>query len=139
MSNMSTKQMMNTEMNMEERSYWREMKKALREHNDFYVRKEFYPHNMSAWEKEHREIENSYRTNLNEMISKRVKFEKEEEQRENEKLAAEALLMMKARAEKQIERDANRKRRASERLAMKQEEALNSGNIRRSTRIANKK
>lgn len=139
MSNMSTKQMMNTEMNIEERTYWREMKKALKEHDTYFVRKAFYPHNMSAWEDEHREIEKSYRTNLNEMIRKRREFEKKEEQLENEKLAAEALLMLKVRAEKEIEREANKKIRVSERIARKQAEELNSGNIRRSSRIANKK
>lgn len=139
MSKMSTKQMMNTEMNLDERKYWREMKKALKEHDTYFVRKAFYPHNMSAWEDEHREIEKSYRTNLNEMMRNRREVEKEEEQFENEKLAAEALLMLKVRAEKEIEREATRKRRASERLAVKQEAALNAANIRRSTRIANKK
>ena len=136
---MSTKQMMNTEMNIEERTYWREMKKALKEHDTYWVRKKFYPNNMDAWEKEHRDIENSYRTNLNEMIRKRREFEKKEEQLENEKMAAEALLMLKVRAEKEIEREATRKRRTSERLAMKQGQALNSGNLRRSSRIAKKK
>ena len=129
---MSTKQMMNTEMNYDESTYWREMKNALKKHASHYVRMDFYPHNMSAWEKEHREIEHGYRTKLTEMMSDRTKVVKKME-------AAEALVMMKARAEKEIEQEANRKKRASERLAMKQGQALNSGNIRRSTRIANKK
>lgn len=136
---MSTKHIMNTEMNYDESTYWREMKNALKKHASHYVRMDFYPHNMSAWENEHREIEDGYRTKLTEMVRVRLKFEKEEEQRENEKLAAEALVMMKARAEKEIEQEANRKRRASERLAVKHLNDLNSGKIRRSTRIANKK
>lgn len=139
MNNMSVKQMMNTELSYEERAYWQEMKSALKQHDTYHVRKQFYPHKMNVWEDEHREIEKSYRTNLNEMIRKRREFEKEAEKLENEKLAAEALLMMKERAEKEIEREANRKIRASERLAKKEEAAINSGKIRRSRRIAAQK
>jgi hypothetical protein len=94
---------------------------------------------METWDKEHREIESFYRTKLNEMLTTRLKAKKARKEREDVMLAAEALLMMKASAEKEIEREATRKRRASDRLAKKQEEALNAANIRRSTRIANKK
>lgn len=127
---MSTKQFMNTEMNNDEHMYWNEMKIALRKHNSYTVRKAFYPHNMDAWENEHREIEKSYRINLNEMISKRRQFEMEEEQRENEKLAADALLLLKKREEKK-----------NLKIAKKLENMNNisSNNVRRSLRLANKK
>ena len=135
MSKMSTKLTMTTAMNCDERECWREMKNALATHNSFRVRQSYYPHNMETWDKEHREIESFYRTKLNEMLTTRLEAKKAKKEREDVMLAAEALLMMKASAEKEIER----KRRASDRLAKKQEEALNAANIRRSTRIANKK
>jgi hypothetical protein len=123
---------MTTAMTFEERTYWREMKNALATHNSFRVRQVYYPHNMDTWDKEHREIESFYRTKLNEMLTTRVEAK-------NVRLAAEALLMLKASTENEIEREATRKRRASDRLAKKQEDALNAANTRRSTRIANKK
>ena len=94
---------------------------------------------METWDKEHREIESFYRTKLNEMLTTRLEAKNAKKEREDVMLAAEALLMMKASAEKEIEREETRKRRASDRLAKKQGAALNAANIRRSTRIANKK
>ena len=139
MSKVSTKLTMTTAMNREERECWREMKNALATHNSFRVRQSYYPHNMETWDKEHREIESFYRTKLNEMLTTRLEAKNAKKEREDVMLAAEALLMMKASAEKEIEREETRKRRASDRLAKKQEAALNAANIRRSTRIANKK
>ena len=36
------------------------MKLALKAHNSYDVRKEYYPLNMESWEKEHKEIEEGY-------------------------------------------------------------------------------
>jgi antirestriction protein ArdC len=105
-------------MNHDERECWRDMKKALATHNSFRVRQKFYPHNMDTWDKEHRKIESFYRTKLNEMLTTRLEAKK-------------------AHAEKDIEREVTRKKRASERIAVKLQAALNAANVRRSTRIAN--
>jgi hypothetical protein len=118
---------MTTAMNGEEHMCWLEMTNALNKHNDYYVRKQYYPHSMNVWEKEHRELEQSYRRKINEAMTARIKLDAVETHVENEQLAARALLMLK-------ERDERKNSRAAKKVT-----TPGSNTIRRSTRIANKK
>jgi hypothetical protein len=127
MNKMSTKLIMTTTMNGEEHKCWREMNKALIEHNGYYVRKQYYPHSMNVWEKEHHELEQSYRRRINDMMAARINLDAVETHLENEQLAARALLMLK-------ERDERKNLRAAKKVT-----TPGSNTIRRSTRIANKK
>jgi hypothetical protein len=104
------------------------MNYALKEHNSYYVRQQYYPHNMESWEKEHNEMEQEYRTQIAEMIKTRVKFEMEETHRENELEAARALVLLNKRSVQKRKRDERNK----------SVENVNTV-VRRSTRIANKK
>ena len=113
-------------LNFEERGVWNTMKRALKEHNSYNVRQKFYPQNMDSWEKEHKEIEQRYRESIHEMVSARMKFDKEEKQRENELEAANALLLIKIREDRKNARIENKENRK------------NTLPLRRSSRISNK-
>jgi len=127
MNKMSTKLIMNTAMNGEEHACWCEMTNALKKHNGYYVRKQYYPHRMNVWEKEHQALKDSYYAKINDMMTARINLDAEETHLENEQLAARALLMLK-------ERDERKNLRAAKKVA-----TPGSTTIRRSTRIANKK
>jgi len=74
------------------------MQKELKDHRSYFVRKQFYPYNMDKWEKEHREIEQKYRKQLDELrISKKEQQSKERKDKEEQLIndAADALLMLK--------------------------------------------
>ena len=120
-------------LNFEERGVWNAMKRALKEHNSYNVRQNFYPQNMDSWKKDHKEIEQTYRELIIEMISIRMKFEREEKQREmeekqreNELEAAKAILLIKMREEVKKARAENKENRK------------NTLPVRRSSRISNK-
>ena len=123
-------------MNFEERGVWNTMKRALKEHNSRNVRQKFYPLNMDSWEKEHKEIEQRYREVIYEMVSARMKFEKEEKQRENELEAANALLLIKIREDRKNARTENKETRKKTRSENK-ENRKNTSPLRRSSRISN--
>lgn len=74
---------------------YNEMKKALHDHNSYFVRKKYYPHNMDAWEEEYRDIEMEYRTRIRELTCKEKKVDKENNEREELLQAAEGLLKLK--------------------------------------------
>lgn len=102
---MNSKLIMSTELNREEKNVWSKMKIALKAHNSYNVRKEYYPLNMESWEKEHKEIEEGYRRQLEEMITTRLEIEAIEAE-ENAKLeAANALIMMNKRKARKIKRE----------------------------------
>ena len=88
-----------SQFNREEVAVWNEMKSALKTHNSYWVRKQFYPHNMDSWENEHKDLEHTYHVKLQNMVLTREKFEKEEIQRETEMEVAKSLLLMKKREE----------------------------------------
>jgi hypothetical protein len=88
---------MSTKLNREERTLWSNMKLALKAHNSYDVRKEYYPLNMESWEKEHNEIEEGYRTQLEEMIALRLEVEAIEAEENAKMEAANALIMMNKR------------------------------------------
>ena len=109
---MNSKLIMSTELNREEKNVWSKMKIALKAHNSYNVRKEYYPLNMESWEKEHKEIEEGYRRQLEEMITTRLEIEAIEAEEnakieeENAKLeAANALIMMNKRKARKIKRE----------------------------------
>jgi len=106
---MNPKLIMSTSMNFEERGVWNKMKSALKSHNSYNVRKQFYPHNMEGWEKEHNEMEQEYRAQIEEMIKTRVKYEMEETLRENELEAASALVMLNKRSVQKMKREERKK------------------------------
>jgi len=68
---------------------------------------------MDSWEKEHKELEHEYHKKLKNMISVRVKFEAEENQREKEMEAAQAIIMLQHREEKKVKRIAKKEKVAS--------------------------
>ena len=109
---MNSKLIMSTKLNREERTLWSNMKLALKAHNSYDVRKEYYPLNMESWEKEHNEIEEGYRTQLEEMIALRLEIEAIEAEEnakmeaENAKMeAANALIMMNKRKTQKRKRE----------------------------------
>ena len=109
---MNSKLIMSTKLNREERTLWSNMKLALKAHNSYHVRKEYYPLNMESWEKEHNEIEEGYRTQLEEMIALRLEIEAIEAEEnakmeeENAKMeAANALIMMNKRKTQKRKRE----------------------------------
>jgi hypothetical protein len=106
---MNPKLIMSTTMNFEERGVWNRMKSELKDHNSYNVRKQFYPHNMEGWEKEHNEMEQEYRAQIEEMIKTRVKFEMEETLRENELEAASALVQLNKRSVQKRKREERNK------------------------------
>jgi len=106
---------MSTKLNREERTLWSNMKLALKAHNSYDVRKEYYPLNMESWEKEHKEIEEGYRTQLEEMITTRIEVEAIEaeenakQEAENAKQeAANALIMLNKRKTQKRKREEDR-------------------------------
>ena len=109
---MNSKLIMSTQLNREERNVWSNMRIALKAHNSYDVRKEYYPLNMESWEKEHKEIEEGYRTQLEEMIALRLEIEAIEAEEnakmeeENAKMeAANALIMMNKRKTQKRKRE----------------------------------
>jgi len=68
---------------------------------------------MDSWEKDHKELEHEYHEKLKNMISVRVKFEAEENQREKEMEAAQAIIMLQHREEKKVKRIAKKEKVAS--------------------------
>ena len=126
--NMNPKLIMSTTMNFDERGVWNKMKSELNSHNSYNVRKQYYPHNMESWEKEHNEMEQEYRAQIEEMIKTRVNFDMEETLRENELEAASALVMLNKRSVQKRKREDRKKSVENVNTVM-----------RRSTRIANKK
>ena len=121
---MKSAKIMSTSLNKEERGLWSKMQKALNDHNSYYVRQSYYPHNMEKWENEYKEIEQNYRGQIEEMVKCRVVFEKNEKYRENELEAANALVMMsKQNGQKRKiphQDNENRAVRRSSRLSNKQ-------------------
>ena len=118
--NMNSKLIMSTTMNFEERGVWNTMKRELKSHDSYNVRKQFYPHNMESWENEHNEMEQEYRAQIEEMIKTRVNVEMEETLRENELEAANALVTMskrKVQKRKMTEANKNTVVRRSSRLS----------------------
>tara|TARA_B100000902_G_C26900238_1_gene711742 strand:+ start:129 stop:488 length:360 start_codon:yes stop_codon:yes gene_type:complete len=90
--------MVNLVKDIDEKNIWHTMQKELKEHRSYFVRKQFYPHNMEQWDKEHREIEQKYRKQLNKLrISKKEQQSKERKEKEEQLIndAADALLMLK--------------------------------------------
>ena len=84
---------MSTQLNREERNLWSNMKNALKTHNSYDVRKEYYPLNMESWEKDRNEIEEGYRTQLEEMITSRLEIEAIEAEENARMEAATALII----------------------------------------------
>ena len=104
---MNSKLILSTQLNYEERGVWIRMKNALKEHNSYYVRQQYYPLNMENWENKQKEIEQEYRGKLDEMITMRLDFEAKEKLRENELDAANALVMMNKRKSQKRKREDN--------------------------------
>lgn len=102
---MNSKLIMSTKLNREERTLWSNMKLALKAHNSYHVRKEYYPLNMESWEKEHNEIEEGYRTQLEEMIALRLEIEAIEAEENAKMEAANALIMMNKRKTQKRKRE----------------------------------
>lgn len=90
--------MVNLVKDIDEMKIWRSMQLELKDHRSYFVRKQFYPYNMEQWEKEHREIEQKYRKQLDKLrISKKEQRSKERKEKEEQLIndAADALLMLK--------------------------------------------
>ena len=105
---MNSKLIMSTKLNREERTLWSNMKLALKAHNSYDVRKEYYPLNMESWEKEHKEIEEGYRTQLEEMITTRIEVEAIEAEENAKQEAANALIMLNKRKTQKRKREEDR-------------------------------
>ena len=84
------------------------MKIALKAHNSYNVRKEYYPLNMESWEKEHKEIEEGYRTQLEEMITLRLENEAIKAEENAKMEAANALIIMNKRNSQKRKREEDR-------------------------------
>jgi agmatine/peptidylarginine deiminase len=120
---MKSAKIMSTSLNNEERGLWSKMQEALKDHNSYFVRQSYYPHNMESWEKEYKEIEQEYRGQLEEMVKSRLVFEKKETYQADELEAANALVTMsqiKVQKRKRTEANENRAVRRSSRLSNKQ-------------------
>ena len=102
---MNSTLIMSTQLNREERNVWSNMRIALKSHNSYDVRKEYYPLNMESWEKEHKEIEEGYRTQLEEMITTRLEIEAIEAEENAKMEAANALIMMNKRKTQKRKRE----------------------------------
>lgn len=90
--------MMNLVKETNEIKIWHSMQKELKEHRSYFVRKQFYPHDMDEWQKEHNEIEQKYRNQLDTLrISKKKQQSQERKDKEEQLIndAADALLMLK--------------------------------------------
>ena len=101
-------------LNFEERGVWNEMKRELKSHNNYRVRKQFYPHNMEAWEKEHKEIEHKYREHIDKMISVRIIQEKEKAQMIEEEERVEMLVVEEKKLLAKMQRAEKAKKRKAE-------------------------
>jgi hypothetical protein len=122
---MKSAKIMSTSLNKEERGLWSKMQESLKDHNSYFVRQSYYPHNMESWEKEYKEIEQEYRGQIDEMVKRRLVLEKNEKYREDELEAANALVMMskttgQKRKRKRTEANSNRAVRRSSRLSSNQ-------------------
>ena len=120
---MKSAKIMSTSLNNEERGLWSTMRKALNDHNSYFVRQSYYPHNMESWEKEYKEIEQYYRGQLEEMVKMRLVFEKNEIYQADKLEAANALVMMskrKGQKRKRMEDNSNIVPRRSSRLSSNQ-------------------
>lgn len=114
--------------NNNELMVWNDMQNELKTHRSYFVRKQFYPHDMEEWQKEHDEIEAKYRKQLlsfKREERKKQKIEKEQEEQRDINDAADALLML--RKSKRIQKKKN----------IKNEVVTET--LRRSTRIAKQK
>ena len=90
--------MMNLVKETNERIIWNDMQKDLKKHRSYFVRKQFYPHNMDEWNREHREIGQKYRKQLDTVRVSKKKQQSQERKDKEEQLindAADALLMLK--------------------------------------------
>ena len=112
---MNSKLIMSTQLNREERNLWSNMKNALKTHNSYDVRKEYYPLNMESWEKDRNEIEEGYRTQLEEMITSRLEIEAIEAEENARMEAATALIMMNKRKTQKRKREEDKSNMAPRR------------------------
>lgn len=111
----------------EESNLWYAMRKELGEHSSYSKKKAYFPYKMDLWETEHKKIESRYREQIYTLNKLRRKKEKETAELEASKLiheGAEALLMLKPIAEKELS-----KRKQPQRNSQQQP-------LRRSKRIA---
>ena len=92
------------------------MKDALNKHNSYFVRKQYYPHNMNAWEEEQREIEMEYRIKIKQLTNKEKSLRKDHDKQDEILLAAENLLKLK-NTNLRKRKSAKRNLRRSERIA----------------------
>jgi len=114
--------------NKSELMVWHDMQRELKDHRSYFVRKQFYPHDMEEWKKEHNEIEAKYRKQLLSLKReerKKQKIEKEQQEHRDINDAADALL--KLRKSKRVQKKKN----------IKNEVVTET--LRRSSRIANQK
>ena len=114
---------MSTSLNKEERGLWSNMQEALKDHNSYFVRQSYYPHNMESWANEYKEIEQEYRGQLEEMVKSRLVVENKETYQADELEAANALVMMskrKGQKRKRTEANSNIVPRRSSRLSSNQ-------------------
>lgn len=127
---MTTKVTSNTKMskqiNMnnasrEEVMVWDEMKRELKKHSGYHVRKQYYPYKINEWEAEHARIESEYRQKIAVMQEVRMEIEtkkmlsaKRQQEHEERMMAAEALIKLSNATPK---RKANQPLRRSTRIA----------------------
>lgn len=89
----------------EERQLWRDMKQAIRKHDRYNTKKQYYPYKMDLWERERKEIESHYREQILTLNELRKKEEIESKRLEESRIlqeCAEALLMLKKTTVKEI-------------------------------------
>ena len=120
---MKSAKIMSTALNKEERGLWSNMQAALKDHNSYFVRQSYYPHNIESWENKYKEIEQEYRGQLEEMVKSRLVVENKETYQADELEAANALVTMS-------------KRRGQKRKITHQDTEIRP--VRRSSRLSNK-
>ena len=89
----------------EERQLWCDMKQAIKMHDNYHTKKQYYPYKMDLWERKRKEIESQYREEILTLNELRKKEEEETKRVEESKIlqeGAEALLMLKKTAVKEI-------------------------------------
>ena len=86
----------------EEICLWDDMRRELRKHSNYYVRKEYYPFNMELWETKRKSIEDGYRSKILD-LQKEMKARKiQERKREKKEVLKSATALFSNTKKKEI-------------------------------------